>query len=185
MRILEQDEKHFILIHRTADSLFSLIADGQYRNTTLGRETWKSLLGSEGSLQLNCNMEEFNVFGGSCGAKARIGIIANNEIGCGYSPDSTIGFGIGGGDLAVSNSTGGNAAAYGQQADNGGRDLKAMGYILVHWPGGGGGTQQVFIPKGSAPKVQPLTLLWTIFHEKGTPFVNLLLTNSTPFTYLV
>ena len=138
MRILEQDEKHFILIHRTADSLFSLIADGQYRNTTLGRETWKSPLGSEGSLQLNCNMEEFNVFGGSCGAKARIGIIANNEIGCGSCPDSTIGFGIGG-DLAVSNSTCGNAAAYGQQADNGGRDLKAMGYILVHWPGGGGG----------------------------------------------
>ena len=96
MRILEQDEKHFILIHRTADSLFSLIADGQYRNTTLGRETWKSLLGSEGSLQLNCNMEEFNVFGGSRGAKARIGIIANNEIGCGYCPDSTFGFGIGG-----------------------------------------------------------------------------------------
>lgn len=130
MRILEQDEKHFFLINRTADSLFSLIADGQYRNTTLGRETWKSLLGSEGSLQLNCNMEGFNVFGVSCGAKARIGIIANNEIGCGYCPDSTIGFGIGG-DLAFSNSTCGNAAAYGQDADNGGRDLKAMGYILV------------------------------------------------------
>ena len=63
-------------------------------------------------------MEGFNVFGGSCGAKARIGIIANNEIGCGSCPDSTFGFGIGGGDLAVSNSTCGNAAAYGQQADN-------------------------------------------------------------------
>ena len=25
----------------------------------------------------------------------------------------------------------------------------------------------------------------TIFHEKGTPFLNLLLTNGTPFTYLV
>ena len=75
-------------------------------------------------------MEGFNVFGVSCGAKARIGIIANNEIGCGYCPDSTIGFGIGG-DLAFSNSTCGNAAAYGQDADNGGRDLKAMGYILV------------------------------------------------------
>ena len=111
--------------------MFSLIADGQNRNTTLGRETWKSLLGSEGSLQLHCNMEGFNVFGGSCGAKARIGIIANNEIGCGYSLDSTFGFGIGG-DLAVSNSTCGNAAAYGQQADNGGRDLKATGYILVY-----------------------------------------------------
>ena len=134
--------------------MFSLIADGQNRNTTLGRETWKSLLGSEGSLQLHCNMEGFNVFGGSRGAKARIGIIANNEIGCGYCPDSTFGFGIGG-DLAVSNSTCGNAAAYGQQADNGGRDLKAMGYILVHWPGGGGHSTSFYTerlcPQGPTP----------------------------------
>ena len=35
------------------------------------------------------------------------------------------------------------------------------------------------------PKVQPLTLLYTIFHEKGTPFVYFLLTNGTPSTYLV
>ena len=28
-------------------------------------------------------------------------------------------------------------------------------------------------------------LLYTIFHEKGTPFAYLLLTNGTPFTYLV
>ena len=34
-------------------------------------------------------------------------------------------------------------------------------------------------------EVQPLTLLYTIFYEKGTPFVYLLLTNSTPFTYHV
>ena len=36
------------------------------------------------------------------------------------------------------------------------------------------------------PGVQPLTLLYhcTILHEKGTPFVYLLLTNGTPFTYL-
>ena len=35
------------------------------------------------------------------------------------------------------------------------------------------------------PEVQPLTLLYTIFHEKVTPFIYLLLTNGTPFTYLV
>ena len=34
-------------------------------------------------------------------------------------------------------------------------------------------------------EVQPLTLLHTIFHEKGTPFVYLPFTNGTPFTYLV
>ena len=35
------------------------------------------------------------------------------------------------------------------------------------------------------PKVEPLTLFNTIFHRKGNPFVYLLLTNGTPFTYLV
>ena len=88
-------------------------------------------------------MECFNVFGGSCGAKARIGIIANNEIGC-----------IGG-DLAVSNSTCGNAAAYRQQADNDGRDPKAMGYILVQSPGGGGALKKFLyveaLPQGPTP----------------------------------
>ena len=34
-------------------------------------------------------------------------------------------------------------------------------------------------------EVQSLTLLYTIFHEKGTPFVYLLLRNGTPFKYLV
>ena len=58
-------------------------------------------------------------------------------------------------------------------------------------PGGGGGggvggTQQIFIRVRLRPKVQPLSLLSTIFQEKVTPFVyRLLLTNSTPFTYLV
>ena len=52
--------------------------------------------------------------------------------------------------------------------------------------GGGGGTQQIFIRVRLRPKVQPLSLLSTIFHEKVTPFVyRLLLTNGTPFTYLV
>ena len=36
------------------------------------------------------------------------------------------------------------------------------------------------------PEVQPLTIFYTIFfHEKGTPFVYLLLKNGAPFTYLV
>ena len=126
MKILGRDEKHFILINKTADSLFSLIADGQHRATSLGRETWKSLLGSEGSLQLNCNMEGFNVFEGGY-AKTRIGIIANNENDCFVCPDSRLGFGSGGApDLS---NTCGNAAKH--SADNGNKNLKAMGYILV------------------------------------------------------
>ena len=44
------EELKFILINKTAESLHSLIADGEYRNTSLGRDAWKSLLGSNGSL---------------------------------------------------------------------------------------------------------------------------------------
>ena len=40
--------------------MYSLIADGQYRRTSLGRDTWKSLIGSEASLQSKCNKEGFN-----------------------------------------------------------------------------------------------------------------------------
>ena len=49
------------------------------------------------------------------------------------------------------------------------------------------GAQQSLIWGGGAlrPEVQPLTLLYTIFDYKGTPFVYLLLTNDTLFTYLV
>ena len=56
--------------------------------------------------------------------------------------------------------------------------------IMSRAPGGGGGTQQIFMGR-LHHEVQPLTLLYTIFDENGTPFVYLLLTNGTPFTYLV
>ena len=39
-------------------------------------------------------------------------------------------------------------------------------------------------PRGPIP-YPFLTLLYTIFHEKSNPFVYLLLTNGTHFTYLV
>ena len=54
-------------------------------------------------------------------------------------------------------------------------------------PGGwGGGYSTNFFTEWLRPKVQPLSLLCTIFHEKVTPFVyRLLLTNGTPFTYRV
>ena len=37
-----------------------------------------------------------------------------------------------------------------------------------------GGTEKSFIRGGLRPEVQPLTLLYTIFFRKGTPFVYLL-----------
>ncbi|PFX25318.1 Basement membrane-specific heparan sulfate proteoglycan core protein [Stylophora pistillata] len=120
----------FTVINKQADSLYSLIADGQYRAISLGRETWKNLIGSDASLQLNCNREGFNtadvnpidVFH----SEARIGIVANQENDC-KSCDSRIGFGTGGYfDDAV---TCGNVAKI--EGDNGDRHTPAMGYILV------------------------------------------------------
>ena len=43
----------------------------------------------------------------------------------------------------------------------------------------GGGTQQKFVTGRLRPEVQPRTFLYTIFHEKVTAFVYLLLTNGT------
>ena len=50
---------------------------------------------------------------------------------------------------------------------------------------GGGGVSKNFYTGRLRPEVQPLTLLYTIFHEKGTPFIFLLLKNGTLFRYLV
>ena len=71
--------------------------------------------------------EGFNVVGGvNSLAKARIGILANEQNDC-YSPDSRIGFGTAGDPDDYS--TCGNAANHG--GDNGNRNIKGMGYILV------------------------------------------------------
>ena len=80
MKIPGEDTTNFITINEAADSLHSLIADEQFRSTTVGRDTWKMLFGSQGSLQYNCNREGFNA---KChehqGTKARIGIIGNKK----------------------------------------------------------------------------------------------------------
>ena len=118
---------NFIVINKQANSLYSLIADGEYRSTSLGRSTWKTLIGSEASIQLNCNREGFNAVGTNVvRSKARIGFIANQENDC-RSCDSRIGFGTGG-TPDDSNTCGNEAAA---SADNGARKIEAMGYILI------------------------------------------------------
>ena len=118
---------NFIVINKQAHSLYSLIADGQYRNTSLGRNTWKNLIGSEASLQLKCNKEGFNAVGTSTGrSKARIGILGNEHNHC-HNPDSRIGFGTG--EKHGDSNTCGNEATH--SPDNGVKHIKAMGYILV------------------------------------------------------
>ena len=126
MKIGEQN--NFIPINKSASSLYSLIADGTYRATSLGRDTWKKLIASQASLQLNCNKEGLNVRSARYDrSKARIGIISNNENDC-RSADSRIGFGTGG---SPSNElTCGNRARFADD-DNGDKFITAMGYILV------------------------------------------------------
>ena len=117
----------FIVINKQANSLHSLIADGTYRATSLGRNEWKKLIGAQGSLQQHCNREGFNAVGTkSHHSKARIGYIANEQNNC-HSCDSRIGFGTGG--YPDNSTTCGNVAA--ARPDNGDRYIKAMGYILV------------------------------------------------------
>ena len=127
MKINDTDQTKFIVINKQANSLYSLIADGQYRNTSLGRDKWKSMIGSNASLQYNCNKEGFNTVGDNSGqSKARIGIIGNNQDDC-VSCDSRIGFGTGG-RSDNSNSCGNEATL---NSDNGDKHIKTMGYIVV------------------------------------------------------
>ena len=116
----------FIVINQQANSLYSLIADGQYRSTSLGRDTWKSLIGSGASLQKACDREGFNAKSdeqslGRDLAKARIGIIGN-EINVCSQCDSRIGFGTGG--LHDDSNTCGNQHGFT-------KNTKGLGYILV------------------------------------------------------
>ncbi|XP_078351625.1 uncharacterized protein LOC144636320 isoform X2 [Oculina patagonica] len=127
MNIHGEENANFVVIGKTANSLYSLIADGQHRDTSLSRDTWKTLIGPEASLQLNCNREGFNAacnYPGS--SKARIGILGNEHNDCGTC-DSRIGFGTGG--FHDDSNTCGNEAMW--SPDNGDKHIKTMGYVFV------------------------------------------------------
>ena len=117
----------FIVINKQANSLYSLIADGKFRATSLGRNTWKTLIGSQASLQNYCNKEGFNaVCSINNHSKARIGILGNNQNAC-TTCDSRIGFGTGG--KPNNNISCGNKAS--GSPDNGDKLINANGYIFV------------------------------------------------------
>jgi len=119
-------QMNYIFLYQTAKSLYSLIADGQYHATLLGRDTWKKLIGPDASLQTVCNTEGFNSRCTSSLTKARMGILGNGGQVC-DSCDSKIGFGTKG--HPDDSNTCGNAAT--KEADNGAKSIRAMGYILV------------------------------------------------------
>ncbi|KAL9953771.1 hypothetical protein ACROYT_G041234 [Oculina patagonica] len=119
-------QMNFVVLDKQANSLYSLIADGQYRATSLGRNTWKTLIGVQSSLQSHCNKEGFNAVSESVYSKARIGILGNDQNDC-KSCNSRIGFGTGG--VPDGSNTCGNAAN--SSPDNGDKSIKVMGYIFV------------------------------------------------------
>ena len=122
----------WIVINHNASSLFDVIADGVFRNTTAGKNNWLSLM--DGSLlQPYCNTEGFNIntpgYGTNASLKVRIGIIANNENNC-DSCDSSIGFGtsVRGCDGETIKTTCGNIGICGELGD---KNTAAFGYIFV------------------------------------------------------
>ncbi|XP_028412658.1 uncharacterized skeletal organic matrix protein 5-like [Dendronephthya gigantea] len=122
--------RRWMTLNYEASSLYSLIADGQYRNTSAGRAAWKSLIAGS-SLQLNCNKEGFSIESIHIENYVRIGYHANDENNCG-TPDSCIGFGTYYKACGVtSNITCGNIALC-YNNDNGKKLTPAFGYILVH-----------------------------------------------------
>lgn len=108
----------FLVIDRQADSLYSLIADGEFRSTSVGRASWITISGNLAHLQPYCGKEGFNVLNGNGGfRRARIGILGNDEDQC-ESCETVVGFGLqgSGGDLI---SCGGSG------------NLKSVCYIFV------------------------------------------------------
>ena len=102
-----------LLRTKKADSLRSLIEDGNYRPTSLGRDKWIGLMSGFQNLQPHCNREGFNPFSTSPHhRRVRIGILGNNEADC-HTCDSLLGFGL---DIARS---------------CGDQGTSTMGYILV------------------------------------------------------
>ena len=122
----------WMTLHYIANSLHSVIEDGTFKKTTVGKEAWKSLIDGS-SLQENCNEEGFNILWdhehGMSQMKIRIGLIANNDNNC-NDCDSCIGFGtsIRGCWDDVRTTTCGNMAFCGYFNQ---RNTEALGYILV------------------------------------------------------
>ena len=124
-------KRKWMTLNYAASSLYSVIADGQFRATNATRATWKSLIAGS-SLQYNCKREGFNVnFNGN--SAMRIGIVANNQGNC-NSCNSWLGFSTASvnndGDTWTNKMVCGNKAGC-CYPDNGSKTLVTFGYILI------------------------------------------------------
>ena len=112
---------NWILVNHTATSLHSMITNGNFIQTNVGREEWMSLINGV-KLQPHCNKEVFNVKL-SQHKMLRIGIAGNNEKNC-DTCDSAIGFGIKLQDIKLSS---GNMQLHPQPQ----KIIETFGYIFV------------------------------------------------------
>ena len=76
------NDTRWILINKSASSLFDIFKNNQYSSTTLGVEKWKSFING-GCLQPDCNREGFNAGKGGNDIFVRIGIASNKKKGGG------------------------------------------------------------------------------------------------------
>ena len=119
---------NWVKVNYTAVSLHDVIKGETFKAISgISRTNWKKLI-NDSSLQRFCNRVGFNNYV-SGNTKIRIGILGNDENNC-LSPDSWIGFGTEGNPCRVTN-TGSCGNAAGCNPDNGIRNIKAFGYILV------------------------------------------------------
>jgi hypothetical protein len=125
-------ETKWVSFDYKASSLYSVIKEGTFKSTNLGKKAWISLIDGS-ALQENCNREGFNVVAENSFQtsyiKIRIGLAANDQNDC-YSCNSCIGFGTSvlGCHGDERSTTCGNIAVCGK-LDN--KDTAAFGYILV------------------------------------------------------
>ena len=127
--MVSNGETKWMLLDNKASSLYSLIADGQFRGTSAGKTNWMSLIKGS-SLQPHCNNEGFNIHfsNGHFKTYVRLGFVANNEGDC-LSCDSWIGFGgYNAGCNQGENRACGNRAICATDPIT---DIRAFGYIFV------------------------------------------------------
>ena len=87
-----ENQDTFFVINKTADSMLSLIAGNVFHPTSVGRNTWRKLLGDKGLLELHWNTEGFNPV--CFPILVRIGILFNDFSPC-TQCGSWIAFGAG------------------------------------------------------------------------------------------
>ena len=121
----------WMAIDYEASSLYSVIADGQYRRTSAGREAWKSLIAGS-VLQQNCNSEGFNLYcmhNSTFKLYTRLGFAASSKNNC-ETCDSWVGFGVR--HFGCSKKDCFMACGAKKAFGNNRVDISAFGYILVH-----------------------------------------------------